>query len=164
MSSDEVTTAEPPARIPLGPPAYTRVPRRAPLLLFVVMCFSWVLVTAVWTVVGLYLWFPAILLAIISYVASVSAAAYSGNAALLNRVEHFLETAVTLYPRGFQRIYWAVFRPRGEDDEEAGAKPLWEPLLKLLVRGFFTFLIATVVWYLALGVILFITGKLVLSK
>ena len=94
--------------VPIGIATRLAPTARKGFLLTVVVGVIGVIVLAVWSIVGLYLWIPLLIRTSIAYSAAVVGSVLSGNS--LVHAERALNEAIVLYIKGFTLIIGSLRR------------------------------------------------------
>ena len=115
------------------------------MVVLLIKSFSWAVAMLVWSVLGLYLWIPLVMLSSAIYLTSTFIAAFSGRPDFLERPEEILGTSANLYSDGFRNLHKAIMGTLPE--KPVGQYPLQYVFGDVFVSGFLSVLGATLVWF-----------------
>jgi len=79
---------------------------------------AWPIAMLVWTVAGLYVWIPAIVIGVIFFLASVFIAAFTDNRGSMVTTEEWLQEIFHIYPAGFVSIH-RMLLSAGDESESS---------------------------------------------
>ena len=113
-----------------------------------VRAIAWPVAMLIWTILGFYVWVPAIICSGILYVVSVFLAAFAHHAESMRSMEKIFRDCIEVYPEGFSRIN-RVLADRNGDLERIATQPEAHPVGYLVLIGV-GFLVATVFWLVVL--------------
>ena len=78
-------------------------------MLFLVKTASFLLISVIWAILGLYIAVPAIIFSSLVYPLGVIAEIFGGSG--VKTMSEMLENSIKLYPEGFTKIHDAVYNP-----------------------------------------------------
>lgn len=109
-----------------------------------------------WAILGMYMAIPAIIVAMLCYIAGIVTSAVTEEKELQEYAEKFLSISIWFYPNGFLKILNAVYTKKTKPNNGKSEPDLFSTIFGLIVLGGILVVLATLVWWLFFWVIRYI--------